>query len=331
MIVKLKATLKNKKVVIGGGIVGVFFLLFIVMRGCSGSLPEVKVGEVTTGRILNTISSSGLVRSNSVKLGAATMSGRVDWVAVEEGDRVSRGQVLVKLDGYDQARKEYNRLKKLHAQGYVSDSELERAKTMVNNVAIIAPISGIVSEKAVIPGEAVSPGVPVMTVVDIDNPWLEIQIDEVDIAKVAVGQKVKFSTDAYQDESFIATITWINKKAELKKVGGRVRMDEEDLVFRGKAKFTDGKGKLRPGMSVYAEVIIGEKNNVIVVPRSAVTLKGGKRIVYRLLGKKAKLTELEIGLKDAEQVEVLKGLSVGQKVAISNLDKIKDGKKVKIK
>ena len=88
----------------------------------------------------------------------------MDWVGVEEGDRVRKGQVLVKLDGFEQANKEYERLKKLHAKGFVSDLELERAKTMVDNARVVAPFSGIVTEKAVVPGEAISPGIPVMTV-----------------------------------------------------------------------------------------------------------------------------------------------------------------------
>ncbi len=291
---------------------------------------EVKVAEAGRGNILSTISASGLVRANSVKLGSAKMAGRVEWVGVEEGDRIKAGQVLVKFDGYEQVKKEYGRLQKLHAQGFVSDVELERAKTAVDNARIVAPFSGLVAEKSVIAGESISPGTPVITIVDIDNPWVEIQIDEVDIAVTKVGQRVRFTTDAFPDQEFFGRITWINKKAELKKVGGRVRLDEEDLVFRGKVEFEDGRKILRPGMTVYAEIITGEKKGVLVVPREAVTMRQGKRIVIVIQNNTARPKEVELGIKDAEKVEILKGLSLGEKIAISNLDKLEDKERVKV-
>ena len=107
-------------------------------------------------------------------------------------------------------------------------------------------------------------------------------------------------------------------------------MDEEDLVFRGKVEFEDGSEVLKPGMSVYAEIITGEKKNVVVAPREAVTLREGKRVVYVIKNQRAELREVEMGIKDAEKVEILKGLSLGEEIAISNLDKLKDKIRIKV-
>jgi multidrug efflux pump subunit AcrA (membrane-fusion protein) len=159
---------------------------------------------------------------------------------------------------------------------------------------------------------------------------VEIQIDEVDIAQTKLDQRVRFTTDAFPDEEFFGKIVWINKKAELKKVGGRVRFDEEDLVFRGKVEFEDGKDILKPGMSVYAEIITGEKKGVITTPREAITLRAGKRIAFLVRGNMVRSQEIELGIKDAEKVEILKGLAVGQMVAVSNLDNLKDKIKITI-
>ncbi|MBN2057889.1 MAG: efflux RND transporter periplasmic adaptor subunit [Candidatus Saganbacteria bacterium] len=289
---------------------------------------EVRVARVEKANILSTISASGLVRANSVALGSARMAGRVDWVGVEEGARVIKGQVLVKLDGYNQAEKEYQRLKKLHAQGFVSDLELERAKQALENSEVVAPFAGVVTEKAVTPGEAISPGVPIMSIVDIDHPWLEIQVDEVDISVAKVGQRVRFTTDAFPDEEFFGRIVWLNDRAELKKVGGRVRLDEEDLVFRGKVAFEDGRENLRPGMSVYAEIITGEQKDVVAVPRESITLRSGKRVAFVLNDGRVRAAEVDLGIKDAVKVEIIKGLKVGQLVAVSNLDNLKDRSRV---
>ena len=227
------------------------------------------------------------------------------------------------IENIDQVKKEYDRLRSLHAKGFVSDLELEKARTAVKNASVVAPIAGVVTDRAVDVGESVSPGYSVMTVVDTDNPWSEIQIDEVDIAKVKIGQKVKLTTDAFQDKEVYGEIIWLNKEAELKKVGGRVRPDEEDLVFRAKVKFQDDEKMLKPGMSVYAEVIVGEKKNVLTVSRNAVTLRSGKKVVFVLKGRRVKEIEVKIGAKDIEKVEVNSGLAKGEKVAVSNLDDLK--------
>jgi multidrug efflux pump subunit AcrA (membrane-fusion protein) len=83
-------------------------------------------------------------------------------------------------------------------------------------------------------------------------------------------------------------------------------------------------------MSVYAEIITGEKKNVLVVPREAITLRQGKRVTFLIKNERAWQNEVELGIKDAEMVEILKGLSSGEKVAISNLDKLKDKERVKV-
>jgi len=321
--------LRNKKLLIALVIVVVIFLLFIVSKIVGGGV-EIKSAKVVQGKILSTISASGLVEADSVKLGVALAGGRVGWIGVEEGDKVNAGQILIKLEGFNQASREYSRLKDLYGQGFASQLDLERAKRNMENSWVIAPISGIVTDKAVTLGEAVAPGMAVMTVIDTAHPWVEIQVDEVDISKIMIGQKVRFTTDAYQEKEFFGQVTWINKEASLKKVGGRVRMDEEDLIFRAKVEFMDGSEILKPNMSVYAEVIIGEKDNVLTVPREAIALSAGKRVVYVVEGKRVKLVEAPLGLKDLEKVEILSGLKEGQKVALSSLDKLKDGAKIKV-
>ncbi len=326
---KLKELWQNKKVRLGTYIFGIFILLIMILRSCTGGI-KIDVAEAKIANLFTTVSVSGMVKSNSVDLGSAQMAGRVDWIGVKEGDKVRQGQLLMTFDGYDQVKKEYDRLRSLHAKGFVSDLELEKARTAVKNASVVAPIAGVVTDRAVDVGESVSPGYSVMTVVDTDNPWSEIQIDEVDIAKVKIGQKVKLTTDAFQDKEVYGEIIWLNKEAELKKVGGRVRPDEEDLVFRAKVKFQDDEKMLKPGMSVYAEVIVGEKKNVLTVSRNAVTLRSGKKVVFVLKGRRVKEIEVKIGAKDIEKVEVNSGLAKGEKVAVSNLDDLKNNSKVKV-
>jgi multidrug efflux pump subunit AcrA (membrane-fusion protein) len=107
-------------------------------------------------------------------------------------------------------------------------------------------------------------------------------------------------------------------------------MDEEDLVFRAKVTLEGDIEDLEPGMSVYAEVITGEKTDVLIVPREAIILRDGKEAVFLLKGRRARETVVELGIKDAEKVEIVSGLKEKDRVAISNLEKLKDGTRIRV-
>ncbi|MFA4858240.1 MAG: efflux RND transporter periplasmic adaptor subunit [Candidatus Margulisiibacteriota bacterium] len=320
--------LKDKRIKIGAIII-LAVLLMVVWFSCGRNRVEVVVVKVERGNILNSVSASGMVDADSADMGSGRVAGRVSWVGVAEGNRVRAGQLLLTFDGYAEAQKEYYRRKGLHAQGFTSDRDFELAKNERDAACIVSPIAGTVTKISVIVGETVSPGVSIVSVVATQRPWAEIQIDEVDIAKIKIGQRVRFTTDAYPDQSYYGKIYWVNNAAELKKVGGRVRGDEEDLVFRAKVALEEEYKELKPLMSVYAEVIIGEKKDVLVLPREAITLRDGKGAVFAIKGGRARLVDVTIGLRDAEKVEILSGLKEGDKIAASNLDKLKDGTRVK--
>jgi len=77
-------------------------------------------------------------------------------------------------------------------------------------------------------------------------------------------------------------------------------------------------------------VIVGEKDNVLTVPRTAVTLREGQKVVFVVDRGRARQKEIKVGDKDVEKVEAISGVSDGETVAVSNLDKLKNNEKVKI-
>lgn len=146
-------------------------------------------------------------------------------------------------------------------------------------------------------GELVSPQTPIATLGNSKNFRLEMQVDEHDIFKVKLGQKVAITFDAYKNQYFEAEV---NKIASI--------MNERNKTFLIEAQFTKAPEKLYPNVTFEASIILQSKQNVLILPRnyikndSIVTLvDGSKRIV-------------KLGLTDFQKAEVISGLSVKDQV-----------------
>ena len=146
-------------------------------------------------------------------------------------------------------------------------------------------------------GELVSPQTPIATLGNPKNFRLEMQVDEHDIFKVKLGQKVAITFDAYKNQYFEAEV---NKIASI--------MNERNKTFLIEAQFTKAPEKLYPNVTFEASIILQSKQNVLILPRnfikndSIVTLvDGSKRIV-------------KLGLTDFQKAEIISGLSAKDQV-----------------
>jgi len=321
---------KDKKIVIAIVVILALLLISIIYIKVQDSrTPRGKAAETKMGKIISTVTAIGIVEASSASLGSDT-SGRVSWIGIKDGNKVKSGDILIKLEGYDKAERDLQRTRRLYKSGFASKADLEKAELMADSLSIKSPINGIVSKVDAKVGESVIPGSEIVSIVNPSDMWIEIQIDEIDIAEVSVGQKVEIYTDAYPDESFLGRITWKSPEAELKRVAGRIKVDEEDMVFRAKVILLSGQKVLKPGMSIHGEIITHLKEDVLVVPREAIFTSDGKSYVFAVEKGRAKKKVVALGLRDPDNVEVEKGLKVGEIVAVSNLEKLKDGGRVKI-
>ncbi len=292
------------------------------------SIP-IKTAFVKIGEIAPSISVSGEIKGRSASLSPKTI-GVLSFIGVIEGDAVVKGRLIAKLDSFDTSWRDFNSAKSLYEKGFATKQQLDMARLQYESSCFISPISGVVSLVANKVGESVSPGMVVFSIVDSGRPYAEVQIDEADISEVREGLEVKVNLDAYPDQTFSGKLSNIGQEAELKRVGGRIKMDEEDKVFRARIDLDSPPSDLRVGMSINADIITEKKSGVLVAPREAVITKEDKQKIFVINGKKAKETIVLLGKKDSENVEIKSGLSVSQEVAITNLDKLKDGIKTKI-
>jgi len=321
--------LMHNKRMFGTTIAILAILLLLDVNGVNKSKIAIKANKVVKGDIVATVSAPGLVKATTAQLGVKA-PGVVAWIGVNEGDKVEKGQLLLKLDSYENALKEYTRIQGLNKKGFATSQQLENAKYVLDGSSIRSPIDGIVSNVAVDVGETASPGYTIITVLRPKGLSIEIQVDQVDIGGVKRGEEVRVLSDAYPDDVFEGKITFLNNEAEFKSIGRVGSADEDDKIFRGKVELLNETAKLYSGMTVDTEIVIDRVSGAISVPRDAVLSDMGKYYVYVVNFGRVHKTPIKISLKDALNVGVIEGVKEGDLVASSNILKLKDHSRVKI-
>jgi multidrug efflux pump subunit AcrA (membrane-fusion protein) len=142
------------------------------------------------------------------------------------------------------------------------------------------------------PGEMVTPQSPVAVIGDAGNFILELQVDEFDIAKLRLGQKVLVTMDSYKGQVFEATIQKIDPI-----------MNERSRSFTVDAVFVSKPPALYPNLTAEANIIIQTKENAITIPRSFLT--DDDCVITEDKQKRKVIT----GLKDYQKVEILRGIT----------------------
>jgi membrane fusion protein, macrolide-specific efflux system len=196
------------------------------------------------------------------------------------------------------------------------------AQDRLRYTQITAPMDGTVIQRGIEEGEVVTPGVQatfegkaLLTVADLSTLIVKADLNQIDVAKVKLGQKVKLTLDALPGKTYEATITKVAPASSMPK-GSAVE------VFPVEATLAKADGEIKPGMTADVRVHIETKPNVLYLPIEAVVKEGGKARV-------TKVTTVENGKQITDKVEVKTGLRNDRDVEI--LDGVKEGDKVLIK
>jgi len=143
-------------------------------------------------------------------------------------------------------------------------SDIERAKAqialidsqMADTIAV-SPINGMVLVKAADVGEILAPGTSVVTVGDIEHPWLRAYIREQDLGRVKIGDKVKVTTDSYRDKVYDGHISYISSEAEFTPKQIQTSEERVKLVYRVKINVDNPRHELKSNMPADAEIVTG--------------------------------------------------------------------------
>ena len=186
----------------------------------------------------------------------AQASGTVTSINVQEGSEVAKDDIILGLSGDDLTESIQSASESLRS----AEISMQNLQDAMNNYTITAPISGTIIEKDAKVGDAVKAGDTLCIVYDLSYLEMSINVDELQISSISVGQKVQITADAVPDKTYVGTVTRVSMKGTSN--GGTttypvtIRIDD-----------TDG---LRPGMNANAEIVVAEANNALVVPNAAV-------------------------------------------------------------
>lgn len=253
----------------------------------------------------------------------AMASGKVETLTVQEGDRVTKSQRLGSFELPDLQNQIDNASVSVRsAELALSDAEesLRIARDVLDDYTITSPINGTVIEKNYKAGDNIdsTAGGGYMAVIyDLSRMTFDMNVSELDVSKLAVGQSVTFTSDALEGQTFTGHVDKININGTT--ISGSTNYPVTVVVDSGEG--------LYPGMNVSATILVEEEGEALAVPVEAVQ-RGNVVMVApaAALGKDGELadvTKLEertvtLGRSNSEYIEVLSGISEGEVICIPN-------------
>ena len=242
----------------------------------------------------------------------AQASGTVSAINVQEGGAVSKGDIIIELTGDELTESIQSASESLRS----AEISMQNQQDNMSNYTITSPISGTIIEKDAKQGDALTSGSTLCVIYDLSYLEMVINVDELQIGALSVGQKVQLTADAVTDKTYVGTVTRVSMKGSSS--GGTttypitIRIDN-----------TDG---LRPGMNANAEIVVAEAGNALVVPNAAV-IRGGYVLVSKKSPSAANAVEdmdapegyvyvkVETGVSDDSYTEIKSGLQEDDTVA----------------
>ncbi|GEM_PF-6505440 len=281
-------------------------IIALIVAGIAWSAsrpPEVIVARAERGDLGVVVTATGEVDGRVVEV-SPTVQGRVEAVYREEGDFVSRGDLLCRI-----------------TSGPAMGTS-PRALTAFETIE--APFNGTVSRRYVDPGDSAVPGQPVFQIADASEIWVTAQIDDIDVGKVREGQEVEIVLPAYLGRNLPGRITWIAATATPRTevgIGGRVVRARIDLSGR--------VGPLRPGMEVDVSAEATLARDVLLVPADAVIEDETGRWVMTIEGDRTARREVVLGANNYVQAQVVEGISEGDTVVVEGKEDVEPGDRVR--
>ena len=390
--------------------IAVFSILLVIVFLSRNSLLGTPVEAYATQstELRQTVVASGRVITPQRVSVASKVIGRVKSIPVAEGEKVTRGQLLIQLDSQDelasiaqaetsvdqaqaklrqqrevalpaaieglkkaeadvrQLQMQFERIADLKKRNFVSQMQLDDARRNLDvalsqkqtaalqvqtnqtnggdtaltlagvaqaraNLSLLrvrleqddirAPSDGVLIARNIEPGNIVQPGASLMSLAVSGEMQIEIQLDEKNLAKLAVGQKALASADAFPDKKFEAVVNYINPGIDATRGSVEVKL-----------RIIKPPDYLRQDMTVSVDIQTARKNAALVVPTEAirdatsdepwVLVVRDKRTVHQKVG---------IGLRGDNQIEILSGLKVNEPVILSSVGTISAGQRVRVR
>lgn len=275
----------------------------------------------------------------------AEASGRITSLLVDEGARVSKGQVLARIDAeyasldvqriedaLNKLKTDYSRYQSSYETGGVTkaqldeielalsntENQLQQAKRRLQDADVKAPISGVINKRQVEVGAYVNPGTELFEIVDVSKLKLQVTVNESQVVHIKQGDRIGITSTVFPGEQFSGQIRFIAVKAD-NTLSYPVEIEVNNPDVAG----------LKAGMYATAHFKYPEQAPAIVVPRSAFLGSVSSNQVYVMTAdSSAVLRQVVPGQVIGEQVVILEGLEEGEILITSGQINLNQGVKV---
>jgi HlyD family secretion protein len=186
------------------------------------------------------------------------LAGPRDEQIAAQAAQVERARALLKMaeaNTLEMKRREQE-LGTRRAEAARSKANLALIDTQLSDTIAASPVDGVVLVKAADVGEVLAPGTSVLTVGDIDHPWLRGYINETDLGKVKLGSKAKVTTDSYPGKVYDGKVTFISSEAEFTPKQIQTQQERVKLVYRIKIELENPRHELKSNMPADAEIVL---------------------------------------------------------------------------
>jgi multidrug efflux pump subunit AcrA (membrane-fusion protein) len=256
---------------------------------------KVSVLEVVKGTIENRLALASLIEPWEQVTVFSKIPGKIVEKSVREGQRVAKDDVVA-LVNRDEIGAE------------------------ANNYQVTSPIAGVVARMTLDAGSMVGPTVPVATIVNMNVVKTTVNVIESEIGEVHIGLPATVRVPAYPARKIPGTVSnvlpIVDPMSHTAKV--EVRINNPDLA-------------VKPGMSATVELALGRHDNAVVIPKDAIIEKMGEKYVFLFVDGVARKANIETGFDDGTNVEITKGVNIGDRLVTSDMNVLVDGTKIQVR
>jgi membrane fusion protein (multidrug efflux system) len=325
---------------------------FAAMQPPADAVTTIVAAQEEWPATLNAIGTVAAVQGVTV---SADLPGIVDRIAFESGKTVARGDILVQLDTRQEqaqlagaesqlqlARLNHERMQGLVQQDAVSRAEYDTAaaalqqsearlaeiRASIERKTIRAPFSGVLGIRQVNLGQYLTAGAPVVPLQSLDPTYVNFAVPQQDASQMRTGRTVRVTLDEAGSGAFTGRITAIDSI-----------VDANTRNVQVQATFPNPGARLRPGMFVQAQVMLGAAQRIVALPASAINyapygdsvfivtdLKNPQGQSYRGVRQQV----VKLGGARGDQIAVLSGINAGEEIVTSGVFKLRNASPIQV-
>lgn len=265
------------------------------------------------------------------------------------GDKVRAGQVLIRFEDHEYVNniamdskklnleisaQEYEKQKSLYEKGGVTLRELrnsevsatnarydfENAQVRLSKMNIVAPFAGVIVDLPYFTqGTRITSGQAMVTIMNYDKMFLDINLPEKTISEIQNGQQVIITNYTIAEDTLKGVVSELSPA-----------VSTETRTFKGKLLIENPELKLRPGMFVKADIVVARRDSAIVIPKNLILSSGRGKMVFVVDQSTARERRIQLGIENQDFAEVVSGLKENDRLVVKGFETLRNDSKVKV-